>query len=101
MVERMAHDDLAFSADVDDAGAERNGDPCADQQQRHRLERAVGERVPSAEGAFEQLGVALNRVGTQQCEEDRTDQKAQDHGCDRDGRTGQTRQEPTSKRTHE
>ena len=81
--EDRADDDLTLAADVDHAGAERDADTDADEQQRHRLDRRVGERVPTPERTVEERGVALQRVGAEREQHHRADRERGDDGGER------------------
>ena len=56
--EQGAEEDLTLAADVDHPGPEGDADPGADEQQRRRLDRRVGQLGATAEGALEKS--ALN-----------------------------------------
>ena len=76
-----AQDDLPFGADVDHAGAERDADAQAHQQQRRRLHERLREARQAAEHPGDHRGVGAERVGAQEQQQDRADDQ-RDHDCE-------------------
>ena len=88
-----ADDYLALTPDVDDTGAEGNRDPRPHQQQRHRLEGAVGQVLGAAERAINQRCVPGQRIRSQDQQHDRPYEGGCEHRPYEDTGPGEPRQQ--------
>ena len=78
--EERAEIDLALGPDVEQAGAQRQHDGEAGEQQRRHLHQRGGDAVIFEEGAVKERGIGGDRVGAAGHDDDGADQQRAQNG---------------------
>src|SRR5690606_28632851 len=78
-----AHDELALDTDIEHAGAGRDGESEAAQDERGGVDEGFGDRAPADEGALPKGLVGLDGVAAGKLHDERTGEQGDDDGADR------------------